>query len=226
MIQALGSKALFVGVDLNLWVTDGSQAGTTELNVAGASSELLRSGSYADFTVIGNRMLFVGTDSHFLNNLWVTDGTSAGTKELTVSGACSSGLFSQFGKDSLLHANFTVLGKRAFFAGMDAGGRISLWVTNGTLRGTTDIKASGAYSQGLNPKYFSVVGNRVFFNGLDASGSEQLWVSDGTSSGTEKLKVKGASPAGLNPFDITALAAKPVGPARPQIPNSLNGGCL
>jgi ELWxxDGT repeat protein len=40
------------------------------------------------------QVLFEGTDSLNRKNLWVTDGTAAGTSELTITGVSSSGLLS------------------------------------------------------------------------------------------------------------------------------------
>src|SRR5438105_289898 len=93
-------KAIFRGTDasghLNLWVTDGTAAGTSELTVAGASSSGLLSFSFAlgqQFKTLGSNTLFAGTDASNAINLWETDGTSAGTRELAVAGANSRGLF-------------------------------------------------------------------------------------------------------------------------------------
>ena len=90
----LGSKVLFAGEDanghVNLWETDGTSAGTSELAVGGAPSSGLLSGADHDFTVLGSKVLFQGGGPDF--GLWITDGTAAGTSELTVAGASSFGL--------------------------------------------------------------------------------------------------------------------------------------
>ena len=91
------TKALFKGYDTNdhsnLWVTDGTSAGTSELTVAGAYSSGLNP---LDITAFGSKALFEGHDASSHVGLWVTDGTAAGTSELTVAGAFSGGLFSGF----------------------------------------------------------------------------------------------------------------------------------
>jgi hypothetical protein len=124
-INALGDKAMtravLRGTDasghLNLWVTDGTAAGTSELTVAGAySGGLLYSTSpfiNPDFTVLGANVLFDGDDASGHYNLWVTNGTSAGTRELPVSGASTGGLFGS----TLVVPDFTVLGSKALFSG-------------------------------------------------------------------------------------------------------------
>lgn len=132
-------KAVFRGTDasghLNLWVTDGTAAGTSELTVAGAYSGGLLYTTSAfinpDFTVLGAEVLFDGYDASGHYNLWITDGTSPGTKELPIAGASSNGLF--YGGGSPL---FTVLGRKALFAGVDTSLHVNLWVTDGSSAGT------------------------------------------------------------------------------------------
>jgi ELWxxDGT repeat protein len=85
-------RAVFEGKDAsgneNLWVTDGTSAGTSELTPAGAYSSgvFYNEPRSADLTAFGGRALFKGVDASLLYNLWVTDGTSVGTSELTVAG--------------------------------------------------------------------------------------------------------------------------------------------
>jgi ELWxxDGT repeat protein len=117
-------RAVFSGYDasgnLNLWVTNGTAAGTSELSAAGAyPAGLLNntSDSNPDFTVLGRKVLFAGLGGTGVPNLWVTDGTSAGTSELTF--FPPNELFS-----GLVNPDFTVLGAKAVFEGV---GPWSLW---------------------------------------------------------------------------------------------------
>jgi hypothetical protein len=137
------SRAVFEAYDasghFSLWVTDGTPAGTSELTVSGAAPLGVFEGApNPDFVVVGGRALFEGVDSSFFPNLWVTDGTAAGTHELTgVSGALSGGLLSVSSPD------FTVFGNKAVFAGEDASNRTDLWITDGTSGGTNAIIPDG-----------------------------------------------------------------------------------
>src|SRR5206468_10603405 len=93
-----GSEILLAGDDAsdhyNLWETDVTAAGTIPIPVSGAYSSGLfyittdlldtAGGFNPHFTVFGNKALFVGTDASGHDNLWVTNGTSAGTSELAV----------------------------------------------------------------------------------------------------------------------------------------------
>src|SRR5262249_55676845 len=112
-------RAVFKGDDasgrIGLWVTDGTSGGTSEPTVPGAySGGLFFNGSVdfdPDFTVIGARALFAGTDASGDVNAWVTDGTSAGTSELTIAGSYPAGLFRETGIFPAF-PNFTALGSR------------------------------------------------------------------------------------------------------------------
>jgi len=92
----LGSKALFDGEDsnghFNLWVTDGTSAGTSEVIFSGADSNglFIDDGDNPDFSVLGGNALFSGVDASDHLNLWVIDGTSAGTREIVAVGASAS----------------------------------------------------------------------------------------------------------------------------------------
>jgi ELWxxDGT repeat protein len=198
----LGSKAVFVGVDAsvhtNLWVTDGTAAGTREISTPGAwSGGLFVNVSSPDFTVLGSKALFAGRDTSNDVNLWVTDGTPAGTRELVVAGA---GTFGVFGGGNPPNPDFTVLGNKAVFVGNGA-----LWVTDGTSAGTTQLTVSGAdprgvFFNGIFPD-FAVLSGKALFDGSAAngflSGLPSLWVTDGASAGTIALTVTGANSGGL-----------------------------
>ena len=202
----LGGKVLFQGEDAagnaNLWVTDGTSGGTSELSVAGANPGGLfdlgffPSGFSPAFTILGTRALFEGYDASGIDGLWVTDGTSAGSSELTVAGSFASGLFFDVSAPDL-----TVFGGKALFVGEDTSGNISLWSTDGTGAGTSELTVAGSKVTGLffniTAPDFTVLGNKVLFAGQDAAGNSSLWVTDGTAGGTSELAVAGASAGGL-----------------------------
>jgi ELWxxDGT repeat protein len=211
---------LFAGTDthnlVGLWGTNGTTAGTYELTG-------VINGVFAPtgFTVFDGEVLFQGEDTNALNGLWVTHGTEAGTTELGgfgstgISGANSSGLFVGGGSP-----DFTVFNGETLFSGMDASGDRGLWVTNGTVGGTTElggldnsgisgVYASGFFSHGLQPD-FTVLNGQVLFDGLDTSGDVSLWVTNGTTAGTMEVggignnRVVNAG-SGLHPDDMTVF---------------------
>src|SRR4029077_2434916 len=94
------------------------------------------------FFVLGSEMLFAGNDASFRSALWVTNGTGAGTSELSVAGASSGGL---------LPFGFVAFGSKVLFSGNDANHHRELRITNGTAAGTSELSVAGAFSEGLNP---------------------------------------------------------------------------
>jgi ELWxxDGT repeat protein len=158
--------------------------------------------------VFNNEVLFAGLDASGNNGLWVTNGTAAGTSELTgISGAFAGGIL-RYGGD------LTVFNNEVLFGGIDASGVNGLWVTNGTAVGTYELTGiSGARSNGIfnfsadGLPDFTVFNNEVLFAGLDASGNNGLWVTNGTAAGTYELTgISGASPTGLSPSDLIVFS--------------------
>jgi ELWxxDGT repeat protein len=136
-----------------------------------------------------NEVLFVGTDSNANTGLWVTDGTSSGTHEITTATGTAQ--------------NLTVYKNEVLFAGGDHG----LWVTDGTAQGTHELNAiQNAYPGALSPSTFAVFNGKALFEGMDAQNHESLWVTDGTAKGTHELAgIQNANPNGLDPQEMTVL---------------------
>ena len=88
---------------------------------------------------------------------------------------------------------------KAVLGGLDASNHINLWVTDGTLAGTTELMPVGANSSGLFPGlgWFGIFRGKALFEGADATGHLNLWLTDGTSAGTKELTVAEADPRAL-----------------------------
>src|SRR5690348_7249429 len=140
-----------------------------------------------------NAVLFEGTDSSGRTGLWETNGTAAGTFELTgISGAATTGV-------GFLPSNLTNYNGELLFGGFDASGDVGLWVTDGTAAGTRELAVAGALATaqypflgGLNPSDSTVYNGYVFFAGVDAHARAGLWETNGTAAGTHELAVAGA----------------------------------
>jgi ELWxxDGT repeat protein len=138
------NEVMFNGVDKGglsgLWETDGTAAGTHELTgIAGAATiDPGLPGLYpSDLTVYNGQMLFAGYDTSHNNGLWVTNGTAAGTHELTVAGAFTvpQGWYG----GGLKPSDLIVYNGLVFFRGYDASGGVGLWETDGTGSGTHEL---------------------------------------------------------------------------------------
>jgi ELWxxDGT repeat protein len=230
-LTVFNGEVIFAGSGSNnqrsLWVTDGSSAGTHELTgISGAwTNGVFGVGRPAGITVFNDKVLFSGTAANSSQGLWVTDGTGAGTHELTgISDASGGGIFS-----AGQVPEFAVLGNEALFNGFDSSGRIGLWVTDGTgagtheLTGISDASGGGIFGAGQVPE-FAVLGNEALFNGFDSSGRIGLWVTDGTAGGTHELSITGAYPftPGLFPNYLTVFTpiTPPPGPNPPPPPGT------
>lgn len=150
---------------LELWVTDGTVAGTREVrDIAAGPFEF---DSWPIFgATLGPWVVFSATDGDTDREPWITDGTADGTFELfDVNRARGSYPF-----------DFRTLGDQVlFFTGLAT----SLWRTDGLRDGTTERVTRFSSDLGFLARVGPVVGDRVlFFLG------HRLWASDGTAEGT------------------------------------------
>jgi ELWxxDGT repeat protein len=208
-LTVINGEVLFIGTGTDglhdLWVTNGTAAGTTEL---GGPANLGVSGGVEDntlypsnLTTFNGEVLFEGFVPPGVYGLWVSDGTAAGTHDVTgISGANQGGLLT-----GGISPDFTVFNGEVLFQGRDTVGNLGLWVTDGTAAGTHEVTGiSGANANGLDPNEMTVFKREVLFNGVNAAGNRGLWVTDGTAAGTHELTgIKGASAGGLDPSDLT-----------------------
>jgi ELWxxDGT repeat protein len=217
-MTVFNDEVLFRGADFpsgqqQLWVTDGTAADTHEVQgIAGANTGM-RGLDPAYITVFGNEALFNGIDSNRSSGLWVTDGTGAGTHELTgIVGVNGGGM----GNPS----DMTVFDGEVLFRAINTQTNMqNLWVTDGTAAGTHELHTSVGFSRvfgtGLDPSDLTVFNGEVLFaganhkpgdGGLGNGPGEGLWVTDGTAAGTQELTgIAGVSRQGLNPTDLTVV---------------------
>jgi FG-GAP-like repeat len=206
-LTVFNDQMLFSGADargqIGLWETNGTAAGTHEITgIAGATTTGI--GLDPSFlTVYNGEALFRGIDSSGLYGLWETNGTAAGTRELTgIAGVATMGV-------GFLPSNFFNYNGDMLFTGCDSSGLYGLWVSNGTAVGThelTGIAGAQASGVGLDPTGFTVYNGEALFTGYDSSGKLGLWVTNGTVAGTHELTgVAGAATTGLAPTGLTAV---------------------
>ncbi len=174
--QAIGSRVVGSNRDAifgdELWVTDGTAAGTrmlADLEPGPADSFLRRFAQFRGGVLIEQQGFSVA------GALIFTDGTAANTRPLGVPPAVPSNLL----------ANFVVFGERLLFpVGSD------LLVSDGTAAGTSVLWSGAARSPVLVAGSPVVSGDRAFF--MPSFGpmdllSTELWVTDGTTAGTSRL---------------------------------------
>jgi ELWxxDGT repeat protein len=175
----VGNKIYFAaykaGVGRELWVTDGTAAGTKVVKdiVSGDQGS-----SPTQLTAVGDHLYFTTySQTSFSQQLWISDGTTTGTRR--VEGFEPS--------SSVWISSMTALGGRLYFS-LDTNGTDSdLWVSDGTLSGTHLVSEVGP-GQSLTITELTTAGNRLFFAAKGPLGHRQLWVSDGSDAGTQAIQ--------------------------------------
>jgi len=136
-----------------------------------------------NFTVIGGKIFF-NFRRHYDNvppsdELWICDGTEAGTKML------KSFAWSAHTSNSHMGMFFNFHGK-LFFRGGDAISN-AIWTSDGSTQGTVKFHDTSIVA-GYNDQRLPVLitENKFYFSGGDLYNAE-LWDSDGTTTGTKQL---------------------------------------
>lgn len=162
------------GVDSSIWVTEGTAATTTQLSTTIRFEDV--------GWPLSGKLIFRGKTASTGSELYITDGTAAGTalvKDIYTGTPGSSPA------DFVLHNGFIY-----FSAETMAQGR-ELWRTDGTNAGTTLVKdifaGAGSSNEEYNYNIFSN-GSLLLFAANTAAEGLELWKSDGTNAGTVLLK--------------------------------------
>ncbi|MCA8976826.1 MAG: hypothetical protein KDC98_19040 [Planctomycetes bacterium] len=147
-------------------------------------------------TSAGPRLFYSGFEIGHGHELFITDGTAAGThrvKEIVA------------GSGSSLPARMKAVGQRVFFAASDGTHGSELFVSDGTASGTymtLDIRPG---NWGSNPDELHALGDRVLFAADDGSSGKELWISDGTAAGTHMVVEINPGSTGSDPVQFVSM---------------------
>jgi ELWxxDGT repeat protein len=94
--------------------------------------------------------------------------------------------------------SFYEFGGKLYFGANNGTDGTELWVTDGTLAGTSMIKDIFQGPDYGTPDHFMSAGGKLFFTADDGAGVYQLWNTDGTDAGTVKVKA-------IAPSSFTAM---------------------
>ncbi|HNP23475.1 MAG TPA: T9SS type A sorting domain-containing protein [Panacibacter sp.] len=186
---ALNNNALFYAntnaYGQELWKTDGTNAGTVMVkDIYPGSQTSNQNSALVLMAPAGNGLVLSAASPVFGNELWKTDGTSAGTQMLKDLTPGSAG--SNFVIDQADVSQFHSSGNKCYFvlSNNPSYGDVNLWVTDGTEGGTHLINYF------LNDSYLrdlTAVNNKLMFTGFSYYVPSQLMVTDGTAAGTITL---------------------------------------
>lgn len=179
--ENLDGKLVFTAMDA-LWTTDGTANGT---QVAFEFDQLPNNFDHKILMETLNKntaneiLWFIAQDDVHGAEMWVSDGTVAGTSIVKDIGPGSGGISIIDGND-----DYQVDGRDVIFLSLSDGTHgYEPWITDGTSAGTfllKDINPNGD----SNPNSFGAVSGSFYFSADNGSIGEELWVTDGTEAGT------------------------------------------
>ncbi len=213
----LGGRLLLAADDgrsgRELWVSDGTRAGTVPLRdinprrqpgspetcvtrVGPHRHDTGLSSNPQDFVLLGNVALFSADDGSRGRELWVTDGTSPGTRRVAdlVPGP----------RGSAPHG-LVRFRNRVYFLAANPGQGESLWRTDGTARGTTrvlDLTLEDLPSWGSS---LTVAAGRLFFTVFNETTGAELWTSTGEADGTDLVTDLNPGPGSSSAQFLTSV---------------------
>ncbi|RKG88409.1 ELWxxDGT repeat protein [Corallococcus terminator] len=164
---------------MQLWKSDGTEAGTVPVPLS--DPEAVLNEAHA-FTKLGDRVLFAAKNADREDVLWVTDGTTGGTRVLKtfVKGV---GVSSTWVNDIAVANGVAILALTEFHQDEAAGDPARLWKTDGTPEGTVQLVPQTF--GGLDA--LAWVNGRLYFASSNPANGWEPWVSDGTAAGTRML---------------------------------------
>lgn len=187
---SLGNKVVYInGATGDIGSTDGTVAGTIDI----PSTTVIIAGNTA--SRIGNKVVFAGVSAAAGTEMWVSDGTLAGTILLKDINPGPTGSAPQGGNEG-----YAVVGNTVYFTADDGTNGRALWKTDGTPLGTVMVKDLDATVLNF-PIHIGTQAGILFFTANTGTTGLELWKSDGTNSGT--ILVKDINPSGSTSFSQT-----------------------
>ncbi|MBL7938590.1 MAG: hypothetical protein JNL43_04445 [Flavobacteriales bacterium] len=193
--STLGNNYVFLGSSRWLYRTNGTSALVLLKTFDNIGETLCTWNGKVFFTAAAS-----GTDME----LWVTDGTAAGT-------VLVKDIFPGTGGSD--PQNLQVVGNRLYFTAVSrSGGKRELWSSSGLGFNTMKVKEIGKMTGkfvALDPA--SLAFPQKFYFIVSSTASDAVWESDGTPEGTKKLSLPLASVSKMELFPIVGGSVQFIG---------------
>lgn len=214
-LTAAGSRlfctAATAAAGRELWITDGTAAGTQQVAdlQAGPGSALdsepgFGTGDDVDtpsgrFATLGNRLFFRADAGTTGQELWVSDGTAAGT-------ALLKDIFPGARSSEILW--LTAGNGRVYFVADDGVHGRELWTSDGTAAGTRMVEDILPGSGSSRPFSLRFVDGLLVFAADDGARGVEPWKSNGTPEGTFAIQdvAPGALPSSPLSFTLSGTS--------------------
>lgn len=197
-LQPVGDRLFFIaegtGGGLALWVSDGTFDGTRLVREIDPGFESRFDARATEMAPLGRDLVFAAEDEAHGLELWLSDGTPAGTGLLRDIWA---------GERGSAPRHLTAAGGRVYFAARDAEAGEELWVTDGTAGGTRRVRDIRPGTSSSNPGQLAAVGTSLFFAATDGEDGVEPWMSDGTAAGTVQMGDVFPGPLSSSPEGFT-----------------------
>ena len=169
-----------------VWITDGTDAGTTMLIDLGTTSQanMLKADA--------NRAWFCASPIQISGcDLYMTDGTVAGTRKLTTN-------------QSMGQSFMAPTGELYFFSGMSDGSQMGLWVSDGTTAGTRMLYTMASLGlSGLGPIAWAN-GRTLFVNADDTAHQRGVFSLNLDTGATTMITTNGDNSFAENAIEMGA----------------------
>lgn len=170
-------------LEAQIWRSDGTASGTSlvftmpQTSISNANAWTSDVGAKRNLSITGNLMFFTGYDPANGTELWMTDGTAAGThivKDIKPGTGNSAPLA------------FCKIGTEVFFSCHQNGLERKLWKTDGTEAGTVQVPVAEPFF--ISDNAVGIANNKMIFFAHNTVDGYEPYVSDGTAAGTFMLK--------------------------------------